>query len=30
VNQIVIEWVGSRTRDEVLQRCLDEEVPVAR
>ena len=30
VNQIVIEWVGSLTRDEVLQRCLDKEVPVGK
>jgi succinyl-CoA:(S)-malate CoA-transferase subunit A len=30
VNQIVIEWVGSLDRDEVLQRCLDEEVPVGK
>jgi len=28
VNQIVIEWVGALLRDEVLERCLDEEVPV--
>lgn len=30
VNQIVIEWVGSLTRAEVLQRCLDKEVPVGK
>jgi crotonobetainyl-CoA:carnitine CoA-transferase CaiB-like acyl-CoA transferase len=30
VNQIVIEWVGSMDRDEVLQRCLDEEVPAGK
>jgi succinyl-CoA:(S)-malate CoA-transferase subunit A len=30
VNQIVIEWVGSLTRDEALQRCLDKEVPVGK
>nr|WP_216863657.1 CoA transferase [Candidatus Chloroploca mongolica] len=30
VNQIVIEWVGSLTRDEVLERCLDKEVPVGK
>ena len=30
VNHIVIEWVGSLTRDEVLQRCLDGEVPVGK
>jgi len=30
VNQIVIEWVGSLTREEVLQRCLDKEVPVGK
>ncbi|MBK9712936.1 MAG: CoA transferase [Kouleothrix sp.] len=30
VNQIVIEWVGSRTRGEVLERCLDKEVPVGK
>lgn len=28
VNQIVVEWVGSRLRDEVLAKCLEEEVPV--
>jgi succinyl-CoA:(S)-malate CoA-transferase subunit A len=30
VNQIVIEWVASLSRDEVVQRCLDEEVPVGK
>lgn len=30
VNQLVIEWVGALTRDEVLQRCLDKEVPVGK
>ncbi len=30
VNQIVIEWVGSLTREEVLERCLDKEVPVGK
>jgi succinyl-CoA:(S)-malate CoA-transferase subunit A len=30
VNQIVIDWVGSLTRAEVLQRCLDKEVPVGK
>jgi succinyl-CoA:(S)-malate CoA-transferase subunit A len=30
VNQIVIEWVGARTRDEVLRLCLQEEVPVGK
>ena len=30
VNQIVIEWVGSLTREEVLKRCLDKEVPVGK
>jgi crotonobetainyl-CoA:carnitine CoA-transferase CaiB-like acyl-CoA transferase len=30
VNQIVIEWVGSLTRDDVMTRCLDEEVPVGK
>ncbi len=28
VNQIVTEWVGSLSRDEVMRRCLDKEVPV--
>jgi crotonobetainyl-CoA:carnitine CoA-transferase CaiB-like acyl-CoA transferase len=30
VNAIVIEWVGSLTRDEVLEKCLAEEVPVGK
>jgi succinyl-CoA:(S)-malate CoA-transferase subunit A len=30
VNQIVIEWVGSLTRAEVLERCLEKEVPVGK
>ncbi len=30
VNRIVIEWVGSLNRDEVMQRCLDKEVPVGK
>jgi succinyl-CoA:(S)-malate CoA-transferase subunit A len=30
VNQIVIEWVGALTRDEVLERCLAREVPVGK
>lgn len=30
VNQIVIEWVGALNRAEVLQRCLDKEVPVGK
>ncbi len=30
VNAIVIEWVGSLSRDEVLARCLDKEVPVGK
>ena len=28
VNAIVIEWVGSLTREEVMTRCLEKEVPV--
>ena len=28
VNQITIEWVGSLTREEVMRRCLEKEVPV--
>ncbi len=28
VNQIVVEWVGALMRDEVLEKCLAEEVPV--
>jgi succinyl-CoA:(S)-malate CoA-transferase subunit A len=30
VNQIVIDWVGARTRDEVLRLCLEEEVPAGK
>ncbi len=30
VNQMVIEWVGSLSRQEVMQRCLDNEVPVGK
>lgn len=30
VNQMVIEWVGSLTREEVLQCCLEKEVPVGK
>ena len=30
VNQIVIEWVGSLTREDVLNRCLEKEVPVGK
>ncbi len=30
VNQLVTEWVGSLTREEVLQRCLEKEVPVGK
>ncbi len=30
VNRIVIEWVGSLSRDEVMKRCLDCEVPVGK
>ena len=30
VNAIVIEWVGSLTRDEVMRRCVDNEVPVGK
>jgi succinyl-CoA:(S)-malate CoA-transferase subunit A len=30
VNQIVIEWVGSLSREEVLKRCLEKEVPVGK
>lgn len=30
VNQIVIEWVGGMMRDDVLNKCLDEEVPVGK
>lgn len=28
VNQMVTEWVGSLRREEVMQRCLDKQVPV--
>lgn len=30
VNQIVIEWVGTLSRDEMLERCLAKEVPVGK
>ena len=30
MNAIVIEWVGSLDRDDVLTLCLDEEVPVGK
>ncbi|EXI93053.1 MAG: Succinyl-CoA:(R)-benzylsuccinate CoA-transferase subunit BbsF [Candidatus Accumulibacter sp. BA-94] len=30
VNRLVIEWVGSLSRDEVMKRCLDCEVPVGK
>ncbi len=30
VNRIVIEWVGSLSRDEVLNRCLEKEVPIGK
>jgi succinyl-CoA:(S)-malate CoA-transferase subunit A len=30
VNRIVNEWVGALTRDEVMERCLTEEVPVGK
>ncbi|MFZ1828169.1 MAG: CoA transferase [Candidatus Competibacteraceae bacterium] len=30
VNRLVIEWVGSLNRDEVMGRCLDCEVPVGK
>ena len=30
VNSIVIEWVSSLTRDEVMARCLEEEVPAGK
>jgi succinyl-CoA:(S)-malate CoA-transferase subunit A len=30
VNQIVIKWVGSLSRQEVLERCLDCEVPIGK
>lgn len=30
VNRIVIEWVGSLTRDQVMDRCIDAEVPIGK
>lgn len=30
VNQLVIDWVAARPRDEVLRLCLEEEVPVGK
>lgn len=30
VNAIVIDWVASLSRDEVMQRCVDKEVPVGK
>jgi succinyl-CoA:(S)-malate CoA-transferase subunit A len=30
VNRIVIEWVGSLDRGEVMTRCLDKEVPIGK
>jgi succinyl-CoA:(S)-malate CoA-transferase subunit A len=30
VNEMVIEWVGSLSREEVLRRCLDKQVPVGK
>lgn len=30
VNAIVIEWVGSLNRDEVLAKCIDAEVPIGK
>lgn len=27
VNDLVIEWVGSSTRDEIMERCLEHQVP---
>ena len=30
VNRMVIEWVGSLTRDEVLAKCIDAEVPIGK
>ena len=30
VNRLVIAWVGSLTREEVMQRCIDGEVPVGK
>jgi succinyl-CoA:(S)-malate CoA-transferase subunit A len=30
VNSIVVEWVESLSRDEVMQRCIDKEVPIGK
>jgi succinyl-CoA:(S)-malate CoA-transferase subunit A len=30
VNRIVIEWVGALTRDEVMTKCIDAEVPIGK
>ena len=30
VNRIVIEWVGSLSREDVLNRCLEKEVPIGK
>jgi succinyl-CoA:(S)-malate CoA-transferase subunit A len=30
VNRMVIEWVGSLTRNEVMKRCIDGEVPIGK
>ena len=30
VNRIVIEWVGSLSREDVLSRCLEKEVPIGK
>ena len=30
VNRIVIEWVGSLTRDQVMDRCIAAEVPIGK
>ena len=30
VNRIVIEWVGSLTRDEIMTLCIDGEVPIGK
>ncbi len=30
VNQIVTEWIGSLDREEVIQRCLEKQVPVGK
>ena len=30
VNRLVIEWVGSLTREQVMRRCVDGEVPVGK